>query len=102
PRPGPSMSAYTTPPKPSAAVREPAMSIGSREVGATTGTNRRVAQRVATATTGLMRKIARHETEPISQPPSSGPTTVASPERPDQVPIARPRSLGANDDWTSA
>ena len=38
--------------------------------------------------------MARHETASTSQPPSSGPSAVATPPSPDQAPIARARSPG--------
>ncbi len=41
-----------------------------------------------------MRKIARQVTASTSQPPSNGPSAVATPPSPDQAPIARARSAG--------
>jgi hypothetical protein len=48
----------------------------------------------ATATGTLMKKINRQETALISQPPRNGPMADATPPRPDQAPIALPRSSG--------
>ena len=42
----------------------------------------------------LMMKIARHDAAPTRKPPSSGPTAVTTPPRPDQAPIAAARSVG--------
>ncbi len=51
---------------------------------------------MTTAATGrLIRKISRHDQTSTSQPPRNGPTAVATPLSPDQVPIARLRSCGA-------
>ena len=39
----------------------------------------------------LMKKIARHETFSINQPPRTGPTAAVIAVMPDHVPIASPR-----------
>ena len=41
-----------------------------------------------------MKKISRHDTASISQPPTKGPIALATPASPDHAPIARPRSSG--------
>ena len=41
-----------------------------------------------------MRKISRQEAAWISQPPMNGPMALPTPDRPDQAPIALPRSSG--------
>ena len=41
-----------------------------------------------------MRKIQRQEAASTSQPPTKGPTAAATPDRPDQAPMARGRSSG--------
>ena len=49
----------------------------------------------APAATGrLTRKIARHDTASVSQPPTTGPTASAIEETPAQIPMARARSAG--------
>ena len=45
----------------------------------------------------LIRKINRHDTAVIRKPPTNGPSAVATPPSPDQAPMTRPRSPGAND-----
>jgi hypothetical protein len=50
----------------------------------------------ATATGTLRKKIARHETSSVNQPPTSGPIASAIADTPAQMPIARPRSCGGN------
>ena len=47
-----------------------------------------------TATGTFRKKIARHETDSVSAPPTAGPSASASAETPAQVPMARPRSAG--------
>ena len=49
-----------------------------------------------------MRKTNRHDATSTSQPPTNGPIAVATPPSPDQAPIARARSSGANDAWIIA
>ena len=49
-----------------------------------------------------MRKTHRQEATWISQPPTNGPTAVATPPSPDHAPIARARSCGANVAWIIA
>ncbi len=52
---------------------------------------------IAPAATGRLRKkIARHDTSSVSQPPSSGPTARAIADTPAQMPIALPRSPAGN------
>ena len=43
-----------------------------------------------------MKKIARHVTSSVSQPPTSGPSASAIADTPAHVPIALPRSAGGN------
>src|SRR5580700_746598 len=51
----------------------------------------------ATAIGRLIRKINRHETAVMRNPPTKGPRAVATPPSPDHAPMTRPRSSGAND-----
>ena len=54
-----------------------------------------MAMAMAAAATGtLMKKMARHETESMSHPPTNGPTTTLTPLSPDHRPTARARSSG--------
>ena len=58
----------------------------------------RCAMKITAAAIGrLIRKINRHDTAVIRNPPTNGPSAVATPPRPDHAPMARPRSPGAND-----
>ena len=61
------------------------------------GTQREEMSSTATATGRFMRKMSRHETALISQPPSSGPKAMATPLKPDQAPMARERSAGTKE-----
>ena len=45
----------------------------------------------------LIKKIHRQDEAEIRVPPISGPAATATAPRPDQAPIARPRSAGANE-----
>ena len=55
----------------------------------------RTAAQATTAPIGrLIRKTARHEIAPTRKPPTSGPTALATPLSPDQIPIARARCAG--------
>src|SRR6202167_6288784 len=99
------------PPLPDAAIRPyvrlararliviaPALSILARGPGAMdSGTCRTVISTTAAATGKLMKNTSRHETALISQPPTNGPIAVATPPRPDQAPMALPRSSFLND-----
>ncbi len=49
-----------------------------------------------------MTKISRQDTADTSQPPMNGPTAVPTPARPDQAPMALPRSSGRNVAWRIA
>ena len=49
-----------------------------------------------------MPKIHRHVVTSTIQPPRNGATAPAMPPRPDQAPIARPRSVPLNVDWMIA
>ncbi len=59
------------------------------------GMQRSAAQIAAAASGTLRKKIARHDQAVMSQPPSSGPIAVVTPERPAQAPIAGPCSSSA-------
>src|SRR5215469_2639588 len=61
------------------------------------GTWRTPAAMITAATGRLIAKISRQDTAWTSHPPRNGPIAVATPDRPDQAPIALPRSAGAND-----
>ena len=50
----------------------------------------------ATASGTLTMNTHRHENVSISQPPTNGPTALEIPARPDQAPMARPRSSSWN------
>jgi hypothetical protein len=52
---------------------------------------------IAAATGRLIAKISRQDTAWTSHPPRNGPIAVATPDSPDQAPIALPRSAGRND-----
>ena len=58
----------------------------------------RTAMAITTAASGrLMKNTRRQDTALISHPPRNGPIAVATPPRPDQAPMAAPRSSSAND-----
>ncbi len=46
--------------------------------------------------------MSRHDTALMRKPPTKGPMAVATPPRPDQAPMARARSSGANEAWRMA
>src|SRR5271154_7007295 len=57
------------------------------------GMHHRVMQTTMSARGRLMKKTQRQEPFCTSQPPSTGPMEAVMAVKPDQVPIARPRSL---------
>src|SRR5665213_2430579 len=61
------------------------------------GTRHSVSQITAAAKGRLIKKTHRHETFCTSQPPSTGPIAAVIAVKPDQVPMARPRSFSEND-----
>ncbi len=46
----------------------------------------------------FIKKAARHDTKSMSNPPTTGPIAAVTPENPDQVPIALPRSSSENEE----
>ncbi len=81
----------------------PATSIRPVAVGSrVSGTCRAVTTRTTMPIGRLMRKIHRHDAAAIRYPPRNGPMAVATPPRPVQAPMARPRSSGRNDAWRMA
>ena len=74
-------------------VTAPGTSSGPVSSGALdSGTCRSEMATTAAASGRLMKKIKRHDTALISQPPINGPTAVARPPSPDQAPMAFDRS----------
>src|SRR5262245_2229738 len=95
---GPSISPYVTPTSPRVTRVPPVRS--TRPVASASwdsGTCRHASSTTAAEIGRLIPKISRHDAAWMSHPPRNGPMAVATPPRPDQAPIAFPRSLGAND-----
>ena len=92
------MSAYTGPARPNAASNAPTTSIRrSRPPIVSPGHTEIRASTTATSTSGtLTAKIQRQLAASTSQPPTAGPTIVASPPQAAQVPIAAPRSCSSS------
>ena len=74
----------------------PGMSSGACRDERVSGTCRIEIQIVAAASGMLMRNTSRQLTASINHPPKNGPIELATPARPDQAPIATPRSSGWN------
>ena len=91
-----SMSAQQSDARPTAASTAPIPSSGSCESARDSGTWRTVIATATTASGTLMRNTHRHENASINQPPTNGPTALATPASPAHAPIARPRSTSWN------
>ena len=63
---------------------------GSRD----SGTCRQATATTSAASGRLIAKISRQDAAWISQPPMNGPIAVPTPAKPDQAPMALPRSSG--------
>ena len=87
------MSAKTIPPNPSTADRPPAQSNRRRcSAAELSGTFQTVSNSTASPIGTLMKNTHRQEPCCVNRPPSTGPTAAVMEVKPDQVPIARPRS----------
>src|SRR5215475_280010 len=93
-----SISAKTTPPSPRLASNAPVQSGFPAASGfRLSGTRQNVRISTMAETGKLMKKTQRHEACSINQPPRTGPIAAVIDVKPDQVPMARPRSFSAND-----
>ncbi len=87
------MNPNTIPLKPSVAASVPHQSIRPRSPLLLSGTRHKLTAITATARGTLIKKAHRHDKCSMSHPPNTGPIAVVIAVDPDQVPIARPRSL---------
>ena len=88
---------YTTPPSPIVANAAPGMSSFLASGSLLSGTYLAVMSSTAMASGTFIRKAARHETFSTRNPPRTGPRAVVTPESPDHVPMAFPRSSSLNE-----
>ena len=89
-RSGASMSPPANPTSASVTSVAPSTSTGPAAAGSlVSGTWRRAMTTTTTASGRLMRKMSRHDTALMRNPPAKGPMAVATPPRPDQAPMAR-------------
>ena len=89
------ISASTGPASPKNVSSAPSQSTGARAPRARAGGTATATSTSVTSTNGtLIAKIQRHEAASTSQPPTSGPITVAIPDHAVHEPIAAPRSSG--------
>src|SRR5712692_3600247 len=92
PREPASISPYTRAPKPSVTSSVPHQSsLPDASVSRLSGTRQNRTPSTTAASGTLRKKTQRQEAYWTNTPPSTGPTTVVIEEKPDQVPIARPR-----------
>src|SRR5580693_4973150 len=87
------MNPYVTPAKPTVASKAPVQSTVVGFAFLLSGTRHSASTITAAAMGTLMKNAQRHEACSISQPPSTGPMAMVMAVKPDQVPIARPRSF---------
>src|SRR5215831_19191146 len=98
-----SIRAKVTAPNPSVASTAPGQSRRPLASGLRlSGTRHRVMHTTAAAIGRLIRKTQRQEACSIIHPPSTGPSAAVIEVKPDQVPIASPRSFSENDALISA
>ncbi len=98
-----SIREYVAPPSASVASVAPVTSkCGEASGSEVSGTSRVAITTVTTASGTLTRKIQRQLAYSTSAPPTNGPTAEAIPPRPDQAPIARPRSSTTKAPWIMA
>src|SRR5579871_557164 len=91
------MNANVMAPNPRVARKAPGKSNPRLSSFRLSGTRRQVIQTTATAIGTLIRNAQRQEMCSTIQPPRTGPNAAVIDVKPDQVPMARPRSLSGNE-----
>ncbi len=103
PRVGASISANTTPARPSVAAVAPAMSTGPSTTSPRLSGTLAMHSNSSTPPIGtLSRKAQRQEKWSTRKPPTTGPMAAVMPLNADQVPMARPRSASGKPAPSSA
>ena len=95
PRDGPSIRPKTSAPRPIVSKTAPMMSSCPASSSRLSGTPSRATATTMTANGRLIKNTQRQEAFSTSHPPRTGPNAAVIAVNPDQVPIARPRSVSS-------